>query len=55
MPISREALEEIALTQLEYEQIVERLGREPNGASTAATNTPVLCWASYPANRPESW
>ena len=30
MPVSQEALEQIALTRLEYEQIVERLGREPN-------------------------
>ena len=30
MPVSKEVLEEIALTQREYEMIVERLGREPN-------------------------
>ena len=30
MPISKEVLDEIALSQAEYEAIVERLGREPN-------------------------
>ncbi len=30
MPVSQEALDELALSQAEYEAIVERLGREPN-------------------------
>ena len=30
MPVSKATLDEIALTQAEYEAIVERLGREPN-------------------------
>ncbi len=30
MPVTKETLDEIALTQGEYEAIVERLGREPN-------------------------
>ncbi len=30
MPISQDTLDELALTQAEYEAIVERLGREPN-------------------------
>ena len=30
MPVTRETLDEIALSQGEYEAIVERLGREPN-------------------------
>ena len=30
MPVSKETLDEIALTEKEYEAIVERLGREPN-------------------------
>ena len=30
MPVSKEVLDEIALTEREYEMIVERLGREPN-------------------------
>ena len=30
MPVSKETLDEIALTQAEYEAICERLGREPN-------------------------
>ena len=30
MPIDKEILDEIALTQGEYDLIVERLGREPN-------------------------
>ena len=29
MPVSKEALDEIALSQKEYQLIVERLGREP--------------------------
>ena len=31
MPVSKETLDEIALTREEYEKIVEQLGREPNG------------------------
>jgi phosphoribosylformylglycinamidine synthase len=31
MPVSKKALEEVALTEEEYELIVQRLGREPNG------------------------
>ena len=30
MPVSKETLDEIALTEREYEAVVERLGREPN-------------------------
>src|SRR5688572_15193829 len=30
MPVSKRALEEVALSEREYEMIVERLGREPN-------------------------
>ena len=30
MPISKETLDEIALSEVEYKAIVERLGREPN-------------------------
>ncbi len=30
MPVSQESLDELALSQAEYEAIVERLGREPN-------------------------
>src|SRR5262249_36292485 len=30
MPVSKRALEEVALNEREYELIVERLGREPN-------------------------
>jgi phosphoribosylformylglycinamidine synthase subunit PurL len=30
MPVSKEALDEIALSEGEYELIVQRLGREPN-------------------------
>ena len=30
MPVSQETLDELALSQAEYEAIVERLGREPN-------------------------
>ncbi len=30
MPVSKENLDELALTESEYEAIVERLGREPN-------------------------
>ena len=30
MPVSKQALDELALTEAEYEAIVERLGREPN-------------------------
>ena len=53
MAVSKQALDELALTEAEYEAIVERLGREPNhlelgllahsGASTAATSTPSRC------------
>ena len=31
MPVTQEALDEIALSRAEYEAIVDRLGREPNG------------------------
>ena len=31
MPVSKEVLDEIALSRAEYDLIVERLGREPNG------------------------
>ena len=30
MPVTQEVLDEIALSRLEYETIVKRLGREPN-------------------------
>ena len=30
MPLSRQALDDLALSEAEYEAIVERLGREPN-------------------------
>ena len=30
MPVSKEALDQLALSEAEYEEIVERLGREPN-------------------------
>ena len=30
MPFSKEALEEVALSESEYELIVQRLGREPS-------------------------
>ena len=30
MPVSQETLDELALSEAEYEAIVERLGREPN-------------------------
>src|SRR3972149_4842440 len=30
MPVSKEVLDQVALSQAEYEMIVERLGREPN-------------------------
>ena len=54
MPVAKEILDEIALSEGEYAQIVEGLDREPNplelgmlgpsGASTAATSTPDPCW-----------
>ena len=53
MAVSKQALDELALTEAEYEAIVERLGREPNhlelgfsarcGASTAGTSTRSRC------------
>ena len=30
MPVSQQALDQLALSEAEYEVIVERLGREPN-------------------------
>ena len=30
MPVSQEVLDQLAISQGEYEAIVERLGREPN-------------------------
>ena len=30
MPVSKQALDDLALSEAEYEAIVERLGREPN-------------------------
>ena len=30
MPVSKEALDELAISEAEYEAIVDRLGREPN-------------------------
>ena len=63
MAVSKQALDELAITEAEYEAIVERLGREPNhlelglcsarsGASTAATNTPSHCCDCCPAIAP---
>ena len=43
MPISKEALDEIALSEKEYELIVQRLGREPNEVELGMFGALLIC------------
>ena len=60
MDIDKKTLEEIALSEKEYEKIIELLGRSPNhvelglfGANTAGTNTLNTLSKHYQVNLPE--
>ena len=52
MPVSQEALDEIALTRAEYDLIVERLGREPNPVELGMFGALWIEHCGYKHSRP---